>query len=393
MLESLYCAPDNRYMRPGVFKAAIAVVLCVLIAFAAVYTLRPNRNLRDFTTFVQAGRAYNQGLNPYVLYQDPDEAAGIEPGTPRETGSPNLNPPISVYPFSLIADLNPAAVRNGLNLVSALIYAGVCVALLKTYAWQRRPLIVLWLLALAGFWYTLLLGQIYLPLFAIGLAALLLIERGRSLLWTGVLIGLVVAIKPNFAIWPLFLLLAGHRRVAIVSVAVAAAISAIPFVIDGPQIYSQWLEAARAYPRAAIAPNASIFGVMTRLGIAEAGYVVAAAVTLAGGFYAWRARLTLREASNWSVMLTLLIGPLTWVGYTLFMLPALMQRRWARWELAVAATMVVPAGLGWPAGELRLAGIIMLGGLVVNDAVVARRESVAATLESEATPLSAGNAA
>jgi hypothetical protein len=33
----------------------------------------------------------------------------------------------------------------------------------------------------------------------------------------------------------------------------------------------------------------------------------------------------------------------------------------------------VPAGLGWPAGELRLAGIVMLSGLVLNDTLRARR--------------------
>ncbi len=83
-------------------------------------------------------------------------------------------------------------------------------------------------------------------------------------------------------------------------------------------------------------------------------------------------------------MLTLLVGPLTWVGYTLFMLPLLLSRRWARWEIAVAVTMLVPAGLGWPAGELRLAGIVMLSGLVLNDTLQARRAGMAAPAEGRA---------
>jgi Glycosyltransferase family 87 len=366
-------APDNKYMRPRLVKAAIAVALCVLIALAAGYTLTSRSNLRDFSTFIQAGRAYKQGLNPYVLYQQPDEAAGVDPGTPKQTGSPNLNPPISVYPFQAMTNLDPTWARDGLNVMSALIYAAVSVALLKTYPWQRRPLIVLWLLAVSGFWYTLLLGQIYLPLFALGLAALLLIERGRNLLWTGILIGFVVAIKPNFAIWPLLLLVAGHRKIALTAIGVAAVISAVPFLVSGPLIYSQWLDAAQAYPRAAIAPNAAIFGVTTRIGIPVIGYAVGAALVVFAAFYAWHARLTVREASGWSVMLTLLVGPLTWIGYTLFMLPLLLSRRWTRWELAVAATMVLPSGLGWPSGEMRLAGIALLSGLLVKDALQARR--------------------
>lgn len=358
--------------------------LCALIATAAVHTLRPGDSLLDFATFVQAGRAHEAGLNPYAVYKDPDRAAGIEPGTPRDTGAPNLNPPISIYPFSLINGHDPVSVRNGLNVVSALIYAAVCVALLKAYPWQRRPMVMLWLLAIAGFWYTLLLGQIYLPLFAFGLGALLLIERGRNLLWAGALVGLVVAIKPNFAIWPLFLLLAGQRKLALTSIAVAAAISAIPLLIEGPEIYSQWLEAVRAYPRAAIAHNSSMFGVAARLGIPEAGYVLAAGLIAAGAFYARRWRLTASEASAWSVMLTLFVGPLTWVGYTLFMLPLLLSRRWSGWETAVAATMLVPAGLGWPSGEIRLAGIVMLSGLVLNDTLEARRAESESPIDANA---------
>ncbi|HEU0072646.1 MAG TPA: glycosyltransferase family 87 protein [Dehalococcoidia bacterium] len=372
-------------MRPRLFQVAAVIGLCVLIAMAAVHTLQPSDSLRDFATFVHAGRAYEDGLNPYVLYEEPDPASGIQPGTPRDTGSPNLNPPISIYPFTLMNGHNPVSVRNGLRVVSALIYAAVCIVLLKAYPWQRRPLVMLWLLAVAGFWYTLLLGQIYIPLFALGLGALLLIERGRNLLWAGLLVGLVVAIKPNFAIWPLFLLLAGQRKMALTSVAVAAAISLVPLLIEGPEIYSQWLDAARAYPRAAIAPNASMFGVATRLGIPEAGYVLAAGLIAAAAFYTWRWRLTGREVSAWSVMLTLFVGPLTWVGYTLFMLPLLLSRpRWGGWEVAVAATMLVPAGLGWPAGEMRLAGIVMLSGLILNDTLQARQAGFEARLPNGA---------
>jgi len=378
-------------MKPKLVQAGVAIALCALIAMAAVHVLSSRDKLRDFTTFAQAGRAYQDGLDPYVLYKEADPAAGIAPGTPLETGSPNLNPPISIYPFSLIAGADPFAVRDGLNVVSAAIYAALCFVLLKAYPWQRRPLIMLWLLAVAGFWYTLLLGQIYIPLFALGLGALLLIERGRNLIWAGVLVGLVVAIKPNFGVWPLFLLLAGHRKLALTAIVVAAAVSAVPLMIDGPELYSQWLDAARAYPRAAIAPNASMFGVATRLGLPEAGYVIAAGLIAAGGYCAWRWRLTAREASGWSVMLTLFVGPLTWVGYTLFMLPLLMTRRWARWEVAVAATMLVPAGLGWPAGELRLAGIVMLSSLVLNDTLQARRAEV--TQHVAGPVLSVGDAA
>jgi hypothetical protein len=92
-------------------------------------------------------------------------------------------------------------------------------------------------------------------------------------------------------------------------------------------------------------------------------------------------------------MLTLFVGPLTWVGYTLFMLPLLLSRRWSRWEVAVAATMLVPAGLGWPAGELRLAGIVMLSGLVLHDTLRARRAEAEGTAVHERAVVVARQAA
>jgi hypothetical protein len=360
-------------MRFRLAKFFLALGLCALILTAAEYLLRPDGDLRDFATFAQAGRAHEAGLNPYVRYQVADPSEAIDAGTPLEATSPNLNPPISLYPFSLMADLDPFAVRDGLNVVSAGIYAITCLVLLKAYPWQRRPLVVLWLLAVAGFWYTMLLGQIYIPLFAVGLAALLMIERGRNLLWAGVLIGLVVAVKPNFGIWPLLLLVAGHHRLGLTAIGVAAAVSAVPLLVDGTIVYSQWLDAVRVYDNADYAHNASMFGVAARLGIEVVGYAAAAGCIAAGAYYAWRWRLTAREASSWGVMLTLLVGPLSWVGYTLFTLPLLLSRpRWARWELAVAATLLVPGGLGWPAGEVRLAGLLMLSALVLKDTLQVR---------------------
>ena len=87
--------------------------------------------------------------------------------------------------------------------------------------------IAVWASALAGFWDTLFLGQIYLPLVLAGVAAWLLLERGAGL-WAGLLIGIVVAMKPNFLVWPVLLLLSGHYRSAVAAFVIASAISLIP---------------------------------------------------------------------------------------------------------------------------------------------------------------------
>jgi hypothetical protein len=369
-------------------RVLLVVGLCLLIVSGLTSILSPDRTLKDFSTFVEAGAAYNQGMNPYKLYFEFPEGSGEVEPTVDEEHSPNLNPPISLYPFSLLAKTDWEAARNWLNVVSAVTYAGVCYMLLRAYPWQRKAIVGLWLLAVAGFWYTLLLGQVYMLLLVLGASALLLIERGQGHLVAGVLIGLLVAIKPNFVVWPALMLLAGHRRPALTSLLVAALVSTVPLVIEGPTVYTQWLDAARGYPRAALALNAALFGETARLGVPALGYGVAFAILGAAGYFAWRWRLTLYEASAAGIMVTLLVGPLTWIGYTLMALPLLLSRRWGGWEVAVAATMAVPAGLNVGAGEIRLAGLLILAGLVVKDALLARRWGVVRT-EEPAAPTTA----
>ncbi|HLG10601.1 MAG TPA: glycosyltransferase family 87 protein, partial [Dehalococcoidia bacterium] len=319
-------------------------------------------------------------LDPYGVHEGLVEESGLNLGFDDRPYSPNLNPPVSIYPFRLLAGADPDVTRFGLRAVSAVVYVAACLALMRAYPWQRRPLAVLWLIAGAGFWYTLWMGQIYVLLFGAGLGAWLLLEKGQSPVLAGVLIGVTVAVKPNFALWPLMLLLAGHGRPALWAGITALLISAVPFVIEGPSIYGQWLDAARHYSRGAIAANGSLVGSAARLGFEPAGYALAGLLTLAGAVYAWRLRPGPMEASAATLIVTLLAGPLTWLGYTLFALPVLMSRQWRGWELAVGATLVVPAGLTAAAGEVHLAGMLVLGGLVAGDAVRSRRT------ESEVEP-------
>lgn len=347
------------------FRVAIVLGLCLLIALGASAALRPDRGLLDFGAFVMAGEAHRRGLDPYEVHAGLADESGLDFGVEDRPYSPNLNPPISLYPFSLLSEVDAVSARDALNAVSALLFAGACLFMLRAYPWQRRPLIVLWLLALAGFWYTLWLGQLYAGLFALVLTAWLLLERGHNVLLAGVLIGLTVAIKPNFALWPLLLLLAGHGRPALVATVTALAVTAVPLLLEGPSVYAQWLEAAREYPRAAISANASLFGTAERLGLPPLGYLLSAVAVAACAAFVWRMRPSPLQTSSLGIVLTLLVGPLSWVGYTLFMLPVLLSRRWGRWELAIAASMLLPAGLGFPAPELRLAGIALLGGVIV----------------------------
>ncbi len=378
-------------MSNALLKLFAGVALCLLAAVAA-YSSLSGSGLGDYGSFILAGQAYEQGLDPYGVHEGLAQESGLDLGFDDRPYSPNLNTPISIYPFRLLAYADPGVTRFGLRFVSGVVYVAACLALMRAYPWQRRPLAVLWLVAGAGFWYTLWLGQIYVLLFGAGLGGWLLLEKGQNPVLAGVLIGVTVAIKPNFAVWPLFLLLAGHGRPALSAAVTAALISAVPFLLEGPSIYMQWLAAARDYSRAAIAANGSLVGSAARLGFEPAGYALAGVLTLAGAVYAWRTRPGVMEASSIALVVTLLAGPLTWLGYTLFALPLLLSRHWRRWELAVAATLVIPAGLSALSGEIHLAGMVILGGLLAGDAL--RRQGAASEVELLRSPVvAAGEAA
>jgi hypothetical protein len=366
------CPPISTLMHRALVEVCASVALCLITATLA-YSSLSGPGLYDYGSFILAGQASEKGLNPYGVHEALVGESGLNLGFDNRAYSPNLNPPVSIYPFRLLASTDPGVTRYGLRAVSAVVYVAGCLALMRAYPWQRRPLAVLWLIAGAGFWYTLWMGQIYVLLFGTGLGAWLLLEKGQNPVLAGVLIGVTVAVKPNFALWPLLLLLAGHGRPAVWAGITALLISAIPLVVEGPSIYGQWLDAARHYSRGALAANGSLVGTAARLGFEPAGYALAGALTLAGAVYARRMRPGVKEASAMALLVTLLAGPLTWLGYTLFALPVLMSRRWRCWELAVGATLVVPAGLTAAAGEVHLAGMLLLGGLVAGDAIRSRR--------------------
>ena len=321
-------------------RALLGVFLLVSLAVGAAFALQSNRGLLDFGAFYMAGVADQEGLDPYGVYPELAAETGEDFGYTDGRGhSPNLNPPISLYPFRLLVDADPATVMWGLNIVSAVAFAACGYALLRAYPQHRNPAGILWLAGFGGFWYTLWLGQVYVLLFVVGLAAWLLIRRGTHPIVAGVLIGLLVAVKPHFVLWPAFLLLARHPRVALPALAVAAATSAIPSALEGPAIYEQWLDAAAAYPRVALAGNASLVGQAARLGVEPFGYAAAAVLVAASAAIMFRSRATALRASSWALVVASLASPIAWIGYGLLLLPVLLARTWQTREWVVAIGM------------------------------------------------------
>lgn len=298
----------------------------------------PGADLMDFGSFLASGRAAGQGLNPYGIH--PLTFHVSFPGF--EAWNPNLNPPISAILFRVfdIPDAHHAfRVWWWFSFAS---YAAAVALLVRRFGGERPWAVAIWALALAGFWDTLVLGQIYLPLVLAGVAAWILLERGRDVA-AGVLIGLVVAMKPNFAVWPGLLFLAGHRRPGLVAGLTAGAVSLVPLLAHGTEIYRQWLElVASDRDRAAFLTNASLAGLAARVGAPGLGLAFGLAILAVASAWAHLARPAVARASGVGILASLLASPLAWIHYTLFLAPFLLSR-WDRPSARlVSLALVVP---------------------------------------------------
>lgn len=323
------------------WRLVAAACLLVVIVDGAQRSL-PSGELRDFGSFVASAKAGAEGQNPYGIH--PLTFHVVLPGF--DVWNPNLNPPVSVL---LFRSFDQAAPRDAFRWwwgISFVCYLFAVALVAQRYGGDERPLLALWALAAAGCWDTLALGQIYLPLVLAAVIAWLLLERGRDAA-AGVLIGCIIALKPNFAAWPAVLLLAGHMRAPLVAFATAAMVSVVPLLTHGVTIYAQWADVILADEnRIAFLTNASIPGLAARIGMPTAGMIAAAAVLAMVAAWAFYRRPPSLEASAAGIIASIAASPIAWVHYTLFLLPVFF--RWHKSPVLVpaAALLVVPVAVG-----------------------------------------------
>jgi hypothetical protein len=326
---------DHPMRRASALALAVA---SLYVIWSELHRALPGDDLWDFGSFVASARAARDGLNPYGIY--PLTLHVSFPGF--EAWNPNLNPPISALLFRLFDVADPHLTFRIWWGISVLCYGATVALLLRHERQPDRLALFLWAFALAGFCDTLVLGQIYLPLVLAGTGAWLLLDRGEGR-WAGVLIGLVIAMKPNFLVWPVLLFLAGHRVSALVSVVIAGAISAIPLVVMGPEVYRQWFELLAAdSDRAAFLTNASLAGLTARIGSPPPGLGLGLVLLAAAAVWALRRRPTAMQASALGLILSLLASPIAWIHYTLFLLPIFFRFWHLQRMRLVALLLIVP---------------------------------------------------
>lgn len=292
---------------------------------------------RVAASYWASGDAANDRRDPYapqpltVLYQG---ANG------RALPDLNLNPPFLLPLFQLLALGSPAATFYILVVGSYVLFVATAAWVLRGHPTMPEPCIVLLVLG-APMLDTLVWGQIYVVLFVLGAVTWWAFENGRS--WPAAIsIGMLIAIKPILFLWPLYLWVAGKRRMAVGSflVASAATLSAVP--LYGPKIFLQWIRASSGDEHYVIPFDISMPAVFRRMGQGQVGYVLAAALFVAVLVYVWRKKPTVSTVSVIAVCTALLCSPLAWIQYLVILFPAIAVEANHRWKPAAVILLSVP---------------------------------------------------
>jgi alpha-1,2-mannosyltransferase len=378
---------SNQLMEKASFITAclffIAVIMINFLPF-----LDGKNDLMDFGSFYASGIKSKNGENPY----DPNSEYIFEINFSRVGAGGkmmNLNPPISIVIFEYLSQVDPQRALIIWQITSAVLYTGSVFLLASSYRQNMTPTKFIWAFTLAGFWHTLVLGQIYVLLLLFTVLGWIFLQRGKYTL-AGIAIGLVIAIKPNFVLWPIFLLVSGYFVTALISLISSLVVSLIPILIYGTRIYAQWLEASSLRFETLIMPgNNSILGLTGRFHSITLGVILSIIIVIA---LLVMSKLRLSEnldhpdyVSALGIIASLLASPISWTGYTILLLPSFLSlKKWTIPVIISAAILMIPFQIvlqffqisfvnfvifGWLYGW----GILLLLGQVIKNTVIANK--------------------
>jgi hypothetical protein len=337
---------------------------------------------RDFGSLWASGDAANRGLDPYRAYPLTNRV-----WTPLgEHAAVNLNPPFSVLILQVVARVDPATALRAWQAISAALYllmiawlvrvpppgisgehlemqlsrhdalapsgassaSRVCSVVVQSLAgvaarWRRVLLVLAW----QPLWSTIDLGQMYIGLLLPAASALLLLSRYPTL--AGCCIGLLVALKPQFILWPVLLAATRQRRPALVGVGVAGGLTMLPAVLGHGAWYAAWADAVASSAPALllVSGNLSLPALLVRAGIDhQIALGLAAMAVFAPIALVARRRYPAERASAVALVAVMLATPISWVGYGVLLLPIVLTRRdWPESMTLAALALAVPGPL------------------------------------------------
>jgi hypothetical protein len=320
--------PRAHRRREGVwltFAGASAVLLMAASVYAAsLHTGAPD-GLKVFGSFWASGWAAAHGQNPYAAY--PLTWIFVLPGRAGNVVDLNLSPPALLPIFEVFTWCRPDVAVKIWTFVSVGLYLGSGAALVSLYREQIQHRQILWFVLARAAMNMLALGQDYSLMIALAVGAWVLLERDRQIA-AGVVLGLLVAAKPNYVLWALLLVFCGRWRASAVAVVVTALLCVLPLALYGPGIYGEWMRAVAGDPHWFFPNEASITGFATRIGHPRIGEGIAAALLVfACGVVIWK-RPSLRNTSGIALSVGMLASPLAWFHYALLMAGPLFAKRW-----------------------------------------------------------------
>lgn len=296
-------------------------------------------------TFWASGWAAHHGLNPYIEYPPLTWSPHAFGKTGPIVLDLNLNPPSMLPVFSLVSRIPVRILSCTWEVISTLLFIGIAALLIRRYRPDRKP--VWWLMTCSATIMTLGLQQIYVALLALTIAIWFLLDSDHDIA-AGILLGVFTAIKPNIAVWPLFLVLSGRRKLILPACLTAATLSVLPIFLYGTAVYSEWWQATAIDSHSIFPADISIAGNFTRLGSRSTGLAVAFVLLILLALLTRATKPPLHETAGIALCASILCSPLGWLEYILLLTPLLFARRWtpltatAAWLLWINPAFVDP---------------------------------------------------
>jgi hypothetical protein len=340
-----------------------------LTAFALFAFWRVGTARSDFSVFIESGRAWLSGNNPYQL-----------------GGNPNLNPPTAI-----VCLLGPLA-RLPFAVAQIIWTVGGAVALLFSTRLLANEIGLtriraLWALAILNITHAAFLiwmqGQMTWLLLYPVTRAWLAFRRGNPVS-TGLWLAPAIALKPILALVALALPWRVWATAGLTSALIAA--STIPWT--GWELWESWLRVGSDVAWLEWPPNASLWGLAARLqsgmvmgsSLADLNRLTISAVIAAAGVALVQA---VREPNadrrfTFAVLWMVLMSPLGWIYYLpmgLAPMAATWPRSRAGWVAIVLLSIPFPAIQAWlySPGTIRTLGSVY--GSAVLIAWIAFRQS------------------
>lgn len=358
---------ENKFLSRVVRFVAYFLIIGLLLyvyAINAVFVGTTLGELHDFGSFIAAGQLAQAGENPYSS-NSPLVFNVTFKGISLSGDAPNLNPPISVLVFKQIANIDPFISINTWRVISILLFAASVLILQHAYkkTGSSSVLRIAWAIALAGFWHTIQLGQLYCFLLLLTVLTYVFLKNKKDIP-AGIMLGLLIAFKPNFIFWAFALLAARRWKVFLSAGFAGLLVSLIPVFTNGFEIYTQWLEASEFFtPVLLLFPgNNSFQGLTARIGQPQIGIMLGAFLSLAVLWHIYKHRPVDSAVNAFGVTISLLISPIAWTGYTLLLLPVFFELNKWNWKYYLCAVIfAVPVVHVLDNFKTSIAGFILYG--------------------------------